>query len=1424
MKTTSRIISALLTLVMLLSIVSAGIVSTGAASPSATLTVENASAVPGSTVEVDVEIKNNPGIIGASLILSYGEGLTLTDAAAGDAWDCLSMTKPGKFESPCTFAWDALEISPDQIKDGVILKLTFEVSEDATSDTALPVNIDYEYGDVADNNMNFVSLDITNGQVTVIDYTPGDVDRNGKVNSLDVIYLRRYIAGGYDVVINTLAANVNGDTKINTLDTIMIRRFIAGGYTDSEGNPLVLLPSPIGHTHKLVHVARKEPTNTEEGMKEHWLCSGCGKYFSDSAGKTEVKLEDLIIPIPDQDGIPITYHLYDGDNYLAGIGVNNPNPEYYVSSKGLKLQNLKADGYIFDGWYDGEGNNGELIKNIPEGSTEEYELYARWRAREYTISFQSPLVPIASQKYYVNTGATLANLELNGYNFTGWCDEEDNLVTSIPKGTTGNMTLYANWTSKRNQTRPVSHLEDPIIFEDTDNGEILFAYEIGTIENVPIEAISDTYQSVGGMKQIYTTQESVNVTSSNAQTIAKTVSNTATDSKSWSLSENWNDVTSVNKTYAEQKGWTNETIDQHTKTASNTYSLNSSSGGTKTNTASNGLSGTVSRSNSDTIGGSSTHERETGSEFEIGAKESINIDSNNKVGPKVSGGVELNQSYSNYDKNKDTVSLNYSSTGTNASSMTGQVAAATTDAATWNTSSGYSASSSTSQMSSVRKVLSETVSESKSYGSSYSRGGNKSDTQAFTNTSAESDQYSSAITFSEGTTATNTKTIELGGDNEGYYRFVLAGMAHVFAVVGYDVSTCSYYVFTYTVMDDNTYTFIDYSRSTAMFNDNENGVLPFEVPYFVKEYVDARIAKSDDLVINQEGVITDYTGDEETVIVPSYYRLDNIDETYSSIKVSGIAQNAFAGKDVKNIFLSNFIEALPANAFLNSTNLENVIAPGIKSIGNKAFKNCTSLGSFTVTEDVQTLGEKVFDGLNEISVNATTQEVAQGAINSGAKRVILNISADPEAMEGIEFNVPESVEYFELRGNTKTFKNIKINSEAGTTVLNGLTIESTSGIPLKIASENVVFNRFNINSSGYSILFTGDNIDIALYGSIKISSASGKAIVSKNMNLTQLSPSFSSSMTVTGNIYLCGSITGRDLLNGNVIPISEEEYAKYIKGSYVVNFDPNGGTVSTTSKTVFYGSEYGELPTPVRDGFEFLGWYLYDTKITPDMIMSSSEDVTLKARWKSGWVLESNAPAGAQIDNNKWTYNQRSTTTSSSSTLSGWTQYNSTWEWGPWGNWSGWSRSAPNPGASDSRQVETRTVTDQAAYTSYKYWIYRTPDGYGYGTQGYNTGSHGSCTRYDEININYALSCVNSSLGLYGYYDSSMFSHGYDNQWFSGGSTWHAAVTHTEWRYRDRSKVYTYYFEKYDPKESDTEITAGGNISNVQHWVKYIVK
>ncbi|MCR4614926.1 MAG: InlB B-repeat-containing protein [Clostridiales bacterium] len=76
--------------------------------------------------------------------------------------------------------------------------------------------------------------------------------------------------------------------------------------------------------------------------------------------------------------------------------------------------------------------------------------------------------------------------------------------------------------------------------------------------------------------------------------------------------------------------------------------------------------------------------------------------------------------------------------------------------------------------------------------------------------------------------------------------------------------------------------------------------------------------------------------------------------------------------------------------------------------------------------------------------------------------------------------------------------------------------------------------------------------------------------------------------------------------------------AHWDTAKFKVSFDANGGTVSVTEKTVTLGYAYGELPTPVRNGYNFAGWFtakVGGTQITATSTCSAVEDITLYAHW-----------------------------------------------------------------------------------------------------------------------------------------------------------------------------------------------------------------
>lgn len=132
------------------------------------LVVDKITSAPGKTVSVAVSVLNNPGILGMTLTLSYdSKVLTLKDSVNGSAVsEVLTLTKPGKYTNPCNFAWDGIEISDEQIKDGEILILTFAVSQNA-GDGVYPITLSYDSDSIFDKDLVPVDLDIINGSITV---------------------------------------------------------------------------------------------------------------------------------------------------------------------------------------------------------------------------------------------------------------------------------------------------------------------------------------------------------------------------------------------------------------------------------------------------------------------------------------------------------------------------------------------------------------------------------------------------------------------------------------------------------------------------------------------------------------------------------------------------------------------------------------------------------------------------------------------------------------------------------------------------------------------------------------------------------------------------------------------------------------------------------------------------------------------------------------------------------------------------------------------------------------------------------------------------------------------------------------------------------------------------------------------------------
>ncbi len=1336
MKIAKKIIVSVLAAAMIVTGCPSHYVKADTAKKQVTLSVQNQTAKPGATVDVTVDVKDNPGILGAAVSLKYDEGLTLTDATAGDAFSSLVLTKPGKMQSPCKFVWDGQEITADDIKDGTILKLSFKVSDTAKSGESYKISVSCDAGDMVDADLNAVDVKTEDGEIGISAFTPGDLNEDNKINSTDVIMMRRQIAGGYEQTINEKACDVNEDGRINSADVILVRRYIAGGYGVNLGT------TTEKHTHTMKAVEAKEATCTEKGNQAYYYCTSCGKYYSDEKGLNNIKLEDTVIPakghvsvvdaavaattentgltegshcgecgavLVKQEVVPklensensITYHLYEDDAYLQKQEIENTNPNTYSSETGLTLKNISCEGYIFEGWYDGEGSNAKQVKQIAAGEKGNVDLYAHWTAREYTITFDSPLAKVDSIKYKVNEGATLTNPEWFGYTFMGWTDEKDNLVDKIPLGKTGNITLHANWTSKRNQTRPVKQLGEPIIYENDKDGQYLFAYEIGQMENVPLYTIKD-FGNTSGLTISETITSSGTINESTSNSIVNSLAHSTTETTSWTLSKDWNDSLTLVKTHTDESGKVVE--DSSSKVSEN--SVVTVKGKEKTT---NKNDSTVDKTGISASIGTSIGTEALGTEAKIDASLTANQDNTT-------------------EKSKSK---------------------------TWNNSSSKQKSNSSSESSTNSTALSSKVSDTYGYNKSHSEGGSETTASSSSNTSSSSQEYATALTYSTQKTETTSKTYSNAEAPEGYYRMVCAGTIHVFAVVGYDIASSSYYVYTYGVQDDDTYDFIDYSKQTHSFDDYENGILPFEVPFEVNQYIDNALLRSKGLVYDSEtGTVVDYTGEGTDVYIPDYISTENGDGTTSVVKIVGIEKDAFAGNDkLKSIKLSKHITEIPDQAFEGCSSLTSVKAEGLQTIGDKAFSGCSSLDDFTVTTNIKKLGKNAFTGAGKVTVNAKNSDIANAAITSGATKLIVNLADMEDTLANKTYDITKSTDYFELNGGNKAYKGLKISSDAKETTLNGFVFEDNKSAPIVCSSEKLNLARISAKTNGFAMILSADKTDISLYGTIKLESTSSNVVLSKDVSLTRLNANIVGKLVLTGDYMIYGKVEGDSLLNftsGKLVTINEDSYNKL---------------------------KYGSMD----------------------------------------WVLESEVPDNATIVGEKWTYDYTTKITSSNSSVAGYTLYDSSWVWGPYGGWSGWSDG--NISGSDSRKVETQSVPNGYA-TQYNYIRYLSADGR---TSGPCSGVWGgkSCTNYQERGWGAQLACVGNqySKQIGGYFNL----YGSAPCWYGESTRQVVSSYKTQYRYADRSKVYTYYLKKVESKESTTKVEASDSISNVKRWVQYVV-
>ena len=284
--------------------------------------------------------------------------------------------------------------------------------------------------------------------------------------------------------------------------------------------------------------------------------------------------------------------------------------------------------------------------------------------------------------------------------------------------------------------------------------------------------------------------------------------------------------------------------------------------------------------------------------------------------------------------------------------------------------------------------------------------------------------------------------------------------------------------------------------------------------------------------------------------------------------------------------------------------------------------------------------------------------------------------------------------------------------------------------------------------------------------------------------------------------------------------------------TYTVTFDANGGSASTSSKSVNNGNAVGTLPSATRDYYDLSGWFTAKTggtKVDANYVITAN--TVLYAQWKdkpiSGWVAPSSVPSGAKIVDRKWTYTQ---TKSSGTVESGYTLISTAY--GDWGAWSAWQDGVitetkdPHNSAQLLKKVETQ-ILPATTITKYFYFRYRPPNNaWSSYVKDYNS-PQGKCTVYTTKYTDNELILV----GKYGT-NNRYWAYKVNRTDGDAGAWWYDSnksktvqvedqPAKTQYRSASRSVTYTY---KKDNIETTTQPSPGPSISNIVEYVKYVNK